>query len=1554
MFTRGWLDAGLPGEDFAGNVAWVWELRRAIFGSGDFSGWCPQWFLGNSRALISSKLLSFLIPVPFTFLGPVASIKAALVLFHILSGIGMFYFVRYLTGRAAAGFAAALCYCLNPMYIIETAMRGHLEVSLLYAFVPPLFHAYTKTLREESTRAALVTGLLLALCLWVNNEGSLVTLPFLLAVLSSEAYRRWLALREEGKAETTKEALLQTIGPLARLSGIVMLVGICLSLFFIVPAMAERRYHHLFPPGYTDRALETFSYRNPLYLIDRDGAVSARLGALPEPMRVFPGQLYVGLMALLLAACALAVRDRTVRGIAGAYLALFAAAFSFSFGKHSIWDSLLALSPVKGLQLLGSFILFLAPCGVILVLWLRGFDQLKQISKAKWKLISLAAVVSFFLFTPTFAVLRAAVPFYTHSRSSLWFFMTPGVFGICVLVGLGVLVLERIPWMKFRLAVFGVLLLLILLDFSPYTQRFFDQIPESEVKELASAYQAVGREAGSFRSLGIESYNPLVDMGAIYSDKPLAWAWLNWDATKGSGEYIFGNVYPLLWSPDEAQRVRGAQLAGLANVRYILDDLGEPPDVQPCEMIQRHGSAGRFAVYENLAWRPFVSVHGARALYVGPADSAFYSISAFLAARNVALEQADIFNPDSARRYDYVFWNVPGAAKLDFEWARQNVPGVQFYDMARRDRIAVEHLFEGDRIKQWTRERSGEIRIDLEPSAKTTGTQVVRVSESWYPYWHAYVDGRKQPTVRCFGTFLSVVAPKGTRQVVFRYETPWYYGTARDVSWLLFVAWWCGMIALSRRGRSWAKGMRQLLRPGDAVPKPTFAKDESPAFCDLLRAHYVRWDFAACLVIFILALIVYILTLAPTVTAEDSGELVAAAATLGIPHPPGYPLFVVLGKLATLLPFGRSPAYHVTVMTAFFGAGTLILLFLLLRLAIDRTIVALGWVLVMMGTVTLWSQSVVAEVYTINSFFTLLALLCLLFWAESKKTTLLLAFGVTYGLNVVAHYMSIALAPAYIAFIFWTDPHLIYRKSLLGLAAMLLVGLSPMLLPFFFARHDPPLNWGNPDTIKRWLYHIRRVQYRGLEFEEIIPTKEKMQFIGNFIWELMRQFPFYVAWLAGPGLVWLWRKERRITVLTVTLFVFNGIVLTLGLHFRYNEVNVLRVQVYYIPAYLAFCVWLAAGWQWLLETQKVGGFLTNRRVREAALTAAPFVLAAGLLVLNWRENDMSKYYFAQDYAENIFATAAPRAILYPIGDQQTFPIAYFQAVEGKRPDIIIADTYGYLNDAVLDEYAKVTGESPEGRSREAIERAVMVGSKRPIYYFQRRDMPEGKRLQPEGILFRVASTEEEWFGPVEQREIERINRLWASYRIRGVFGKDARLDWMAQSICASYYAAWGEWCFETGEVEAGLKAFERAAAVTGDAADELNNLGSSLAERGFLVEAERYLFRARDREPERVSTWKNLGLVQERLGKLDLAYYVYADGVREFPQDEELRIRYETIKARFPEGHPKPPHIPTVEEITGGSSSETVVGVESIYGPRVGESFWELDFWTTRGKAADE
>lgn len=153
------------------------------------------------------------------------------------------------------------------------------------------------------------------------------------------------------------------------------------------------------------------------------------------------------------------------------------------------------------------------------------------------------------------------------------------------------------------------------------------------------------------------------------------------------------------------------------------------------------------------------------------------------------------------------------------------------------------------------------------------------------------------------------------------------------------------------------------------------------------------------LFLFLLSFGVYLKTLAPTVTWGDSGELITNAYTLGITHPSGHPIYCLLGRLFTLLPFG-SVAYRVNLMSAFFASLTVVLVYLIvLKIKANGPtgqrangptgrpftthIPAIAAALCFSFSKSLWSYALVAEIYTLKAFFLALLIFVLLKWKEA-------------------------------------------------------------------------------------------------------------------------------------------------------------------------------------------------------------------------------------------------------------------------------------------------------------------------------------------------------------------------------------------------------------------------------------------------------------------------------------------------------------------------------------------------------------------------------------------
>ncbi|MEK9149985.1 MAG: DUF2723 domain-containing protein, partial [Candidatus Desantisbacteria bacterium] len=140
---------------------------------------------------------------------------------------------------------------------------------------------------------------------------------------------------------------------------------------------------------------------------------------------------------------------------------------------------------------------------------------------------------------------------------------------------------------------------------------------------------------------------------------------------------------------------------------------------------------------------------------------------------------------------------------------------------------------------------------------------------------------------------------------------------------------------------------------------------------------------------------IYLLTVAPTVVFFDSGELITSSFLVSPAHPPGYPLFVMMGKFGTFLPFG-SIAYKVNIMAAFFSSLAAMMVFLITSLIIRdinvpdalrkyQELISFSTAITFAFSYSLWNQAIIAEVYPLNTFLTGLIIYILLSWRDKVK-----------------------------------------------------------------------------------------------------------------------------------------------------------------------------------------------------------------------------------------------------------------------------------------------------------------------------------------------------------------------------------------------------------------------------------------------------------------------------------------------------------------------------------------------------------------------------------------
>ena len=483
--------------------------------------------------------------------------------------------------------------------------------------------------------------------------------------------------------------------------------------------------------------------------------------------------------------------------------------------------------------------------------------------------------------------------------------------------------------------------------------------------------------------------------------------------------------------------------------------------------------------------------------------------------------------------------------------------------------------------------------------------------------------------------------------------------------------------------------------------------------------------------------LLYMVTLAPSTAMWDTSEYIAAAYTLGIPHPPGNPFFVLLGRVFTLLPIASEIATRVNILAAVTSAMSAGAWFLIT----ERVLVSWfphRWQRVTGGVLaaiigatafTVWNQSVVNEkVYTVSlAFFAIVAWLSVR-WADEpvgpKADRILVLIAYLIGLGYANHPAGFLIAPAVAIVVLARRWQTVLRwRLLLACAGALVLGTTPFLTQPIRAAHFPAINEGEPTacqnglafdctfsklTWERFKYNVNREQYgKPSLIERQAPfTAQVGMWWLYFKWQWLRDAHadspglqnalavlFLLLGIAG-GVVHYKRDRRSFwffgpLIFTVTL----GLVYYLNFKYGYSQAPELGQSVdrevrdrdyFYLWSFSAWSVWVALGliavWDTLasmvgVEKVRVAGEVVDRPHRRSLALASP-VLALALIPLftNWTSASRANQTDTRDFAHDLLNSVEPYGVLVTVGDNDTFPLWYAQEVEGIRKDVVVANT----------------------------------------------------------------------------------------------------------------------------------------------------------------------------------------------------------------------------------------------------------------------------------------
>jgi tetratricopeptide (TPR) repeat protein len=598
-----------------------------------------------------------------------------------------------------------------------------------------------------------------------------------------------------------------------------------------------------------------------------------------------------------------------------------------------------------------------------------------------------------------------------------------------------------------------------------------------------------------------------------------------------------------------------------------------------------------------------------------------------------------------------------------------------------------------------------------------------------------------------------------------------------------------------------------------SLTKPVLEMDISP-----LKRHVP-------FILIIGAFIVYLSTVCPTVYVGDSGELTAAAFSLGIPHPSGYPLFTLIGKLFCLIPIGNI-AFRMNLMSVVFSLATLWIVYSIIYKITSSVVSSIFGAFTLAFTSLFWLQTVSAEVYPLHTFFVALLIRLLFYWDENRDLCRLALFAFAVGLSFLNHLQTVMLAPAVLFFLIFTNREDILKlKALAIISVLFIISLSIYIYLPVRTQAGSAIHWGDPDTLKNFINVVSGEDHRtGYVFNKtfsdyIIRSKDALMLV-------IQQF----------GVVLLFGVWGFITLPSLRWKIFYvGIIIFDFFYTVFLNTVFIEVTPFNLPTLIVFAILGGLGVSDLLTRCKkitTAGSINLYKISNIACCAVPLIY----LYANYGTGDQGRNYTGYEHASNILRTVNNEGIVIIGGDNNLFPVIYSRIVERMREDVTLYDRHDLFfripymgdTDGPFIYYGR-WDDLLQLLEKEIIKKKASKG----IYYSMFDpiivSIPDDYLLIPYGTLTRVVN---------DRIEIDQNRRahIWDYYTTES-FEDTYYRDFMNRQVTAFYYFSKGRHLIMLGGVKPGLKMLKLASKIGADDKTIQNELAVLFSDLGFFNEA---------------------------------------------------------------------------------------------------------------------
>lgn len=437
-------------------------------------------------------------------------------------------------------------------------------------------------------------------------------------------------------------------------------------------------------------------------------------------------------------------------------------------------------------------------------------------------------------------------------------------------------------------------------------------------------------------------------------------------------------------------------------------------------------------------------------------------------------------------------------------------------------------------------------------------------------------------------------------------------------------------------------------------------------------------------------LFTYLSSIGNTIFGGDAGGLVSAILTKGFPHPPGYPLYTMLGIIANILPVSLSPAGKITLISLFSTFFSLILFTAIIKEIatpqyVHKIILSVATYLIGFNYL-IWLYSIVPEVFPLNTAITLSLFYSAIKWHKTQRTEYLYFIFFLIGLGIAHHHTFVIVIPSIIYLLYSKRKklHTTYKEKIF-MALAFCIGILPLL---YLLYHRSEVVWGNTRTLANFITVLTRAQYGSFTAGHFVSNlaSHRILQVKNLLFFTRNDFTFWGLIIAGAGLIfYLTRKKSEtktlLAAVLINIFLFGPVFLFYANFPLASDIYFATVERYLIIYYFFFGMLLYFGFYWVytLCNRYVINRLVDKTYFKKSLKICILIMIGLLPLQLFMKNTRFIYSLkndrtAENFGTDILRVPEKNVLIFASSDTVLFNTQYiYHAYPRLRKNVIFID-----------------------------------------------------------------------------------------------------------------------------------------------------------------------------------------------------------------------------------------------------------------------------------------